>query len=167
MDDRESDLLTPSLSGWRPTVVNRPPFRLNSQFWLAFFGGPVAVTAIAVLNARRLKLPETVQRRMVVGGILVLLLEFAVAWAVIVGFGLDPDRGARARLLPRWSFSLINLLWAAMLVRWQTPGARWHESFGGGEYASMWGPGFIAALVSAVVLIPPFFWFLWVTGRFP
>ena len=167
MHDGESDLFTPSLSEWRPTVQNRPPFRLNSQFWLALFGGPVAVTAIAVLNARRLQLSEAVVRRMVVGGILVTLLELGIAWAAIVGFGLDPDRGARATLLPKWSYSLINLLWTAVLVHWQTAAARQYESFGRGEYASMWGPGFVAALVSALVLFTLFFWFLWVTGRLP
>jgi hypothetical protein len=54
-----------------------------------------------------------------------------------------------------------------VLVRWQTAAARQYESFGRGEYASMWGPGFVAALVSALVLFTLFFWVLWVTGRLP
>ena len=164
MDDRESDLWTPSLSGWQPTGTDPPAFSAHLAVLARLLRWSGRGNGHRCPDAPRLQLPKTVQRRMVVGGILVTLLEFAILWAAIVGFGLDPDRGARARLLPRWSFTLINLLWAAVLVRWQTPGARWYESFGGGGYASMWGPGFVAALASAVVLIPPFFWFLWVTG---
>ena len=167
MKERGSDLFTPSLSEWRPIATERPPWRLNSQYWLSFLAGPAAVTAIAVLNARRLQLSATVQQRMVLGGALVLVLEFAIAWMAVVGFGVDPDRGARARLLPRWSYSLINLLWAAVLVRWQTPATRQYESFGRGEYASMWVPGFIAGFASFVLLGAPSLWFLWMTGRFP
>ena len=111
MDDRESDLLTPWLPGGDRPSWTRPPFRLNSQFWLAFFGGPVAVTAIAVLEcASPIQAARNGAAQNGGGRFLVLLLELAVAWAVIVGFGLDPDRGARARLLPRWSYSIINCL---------------------------------------------------------
>jgi hypothetical protein len=167
MKERDSDLFTPSLSEWRPIETAQPPWRLRSQYWLALLGGPAAVTAIAVLNARRLQLSAKVQHRMVLGGVLVVLLEFAIAWMAIVGFGLAPDRGARARLLPRWSVSLLNLLWAAALVRWQTPAARQYESFGRGQFASLWRPGFLAAFASAVLLGLPFLWFLWMTGRLP
>jgi hypothetical protein len=167
VNERESDLFTPSLSEWRPVATERPPWRLNSQYWLSFLGGAAAVTALAVLNARRLQLSRNVQRRMVLGGVLVVLVELAIAFTAIIGFGLDPDRGARARLLPRWSYALINLLWAAVLVRWQAPAARQYESFGRGDYASMWGPGFIAGLASTALFAAPFLWFLWITGRLP
>jgi hypothetical protein len=163
--DPESDLFSPSLAEYRPTTPDRPPFRLDSQFGLAFLGGPAAVTAIAVLNARRLRLSNRLQRSMVIGGILVTLLEFGIAWTAIVSYGHDSDPGVRAKLLPRWSLALINLLWAAALVRWQTPAARQYELLDRGEYASMRGPGFVAGLLSVVVLVIPFVWLLWVTGK--
>ena len=125
------------------------------------------MTAIAVLNAQRLQLSTNVQRRMVLGGVLVMCSWSWRLPTAIIGFGLDPERGARARLLPRWSYALINLLWAAVLVRWQAPAARHYESFGRGEYASMWGPGFIAGLASTVLFAAPLLWFLWITGRLP
>jgi hypothetical protein len=166
-DQRDPNLFSPSLTDFEPPVSGRLPWRLSSQFWLAFLGGSVAVSVIAVLNARRLQMPPSVQRRMVLGGALVTVLVFAVSWAAIVGFGLDPERGARARLLPKWSISLVNLLWAAVLVRWQTPAARHYESFGTGAYDSLWLPGFLAGLVSFLVVGVPFLLLVWVTGRFP
>jgi hypothetical protein len=164
-DHPDPGLFTPSLTDFEPPVRKRLPWRLNSQFWLAFLGGSVAVTAIAVLNARRLHMPESIQRRMVLGGALVTVIVFGLSWAAIVGFGLDPGRGARARLLPKWSISLVHLLWAAVLVRWQTPAARHYESFGPGDYDSMWLPGLLAAVVSFLVFGVPFLWLVWVTGQ--
>ncbi len=167
MDQRDPDLFTPSLADFDPPVTGRLPWRLNSLFWVSFLAGPPAVSAIAVLNARRLHMSPSVQRRMALGGALVTVLAFGVSWAAIVGFGLDPERGARARLLPKWSISLVNLLWAAVLVRWQTPAARHYEAFGKGAYASLWVAGCVAALVSSLLFGIPFLWLVWVTGRFP
>ena len=59
---------------------------------------------------------------------------------------------------PKRSISLINLLWAAVLVRWQTPAARHYEAFGEGAYASLWVAGCVAGLVSFLLFGIPFLW---------
>jgi hypothetical protein len=106
--EENSNLFSPSLSNYAPAITARLPWKLNSQFYVALLGGPVAVTVIAVLNAQRLHVPRNRQRRMVIGGALVTLLIFCIAWAAVVGFGLDPNREARAHLLPKWTVALVR-----------------------------------------------------------
>lgn len=56
MTEREGDdldeLLQPTVTQAAPS--GHLPWRLHSQFWVAFFGGIPAVTAIAWINARYL-----------------------------------------------------------------------------------------------------------------
>jgi hypothetical protein len=53
--DRD-DLLQPTLAGHEGTQYR--PFRLTSQVYVAFFGGALAVGAIAFLNAAMLGMPN-------------------------------------------------------------------------------------------------------------
>jgi hypothetical protein len=57
-DPVDDDLLQPTLAGREAASPGRPrPWRLTSQVYPAFFGGPLAVGAIAVLNSVWLRMP--------------------------------------------------------------------------------------------------------------
>jgi hypothetical protein len=57
--DEHEDLFAPSLGGGRRRVppAGERPWRLGSQFYVAFLGGPVAAGLVGYLNGRRLGLP--------------------------------------------------------------------------------------------------------------
>jgi hypothetical protein len=48
------DLLQPALAGRPARIGVARPWRLTSQFYVAFIGGVLAVATLAILNARRL-----------------------------------------------------------------------------------------------------------------
>jgi len=131
----------------QPTVTpaqKRPlPWRVSSQFWVAFFGGVPAVTAIAFLNARRLGASARKQQWIVVAGTVAFLVMIALfAW-------LGVDRGNRSVI--RIAGRLLAVLLFLVLARIQRDEAGHHEIFGSDRYASLWGPGIVASLASAVV----------------
>jgi hypothetical protein len=84
-----SDLLTPTLQEHRPRSPSaRRPWRLGSQLYVAFFGGVIAVTAIALVNAMRLRVPGRVL--LTIAGIGALGLAAVVAFiAIFFGNGGD------------------------------------------------------------------------------
>jgi hypothetical protein len=91
------NLLTPTLEGYVPRDATAArPWRLGSQVYVAFFGGILAVTAIAYLNALRLRAPAGVRAGIVAIGALGLAVLLVVA-AVVFGGGSAPD-GARPAL---------------------------------------------------------------------
>ena len=51
MAENLDDLLRPTLT--RPQTVQKPPYRVSSMGYVAFFGGVLAVTIVALINARR------------------------------------------------------------------------------------------------------------------
>jgi hypothetical protein len=63
MAENLDDLLRPTLT--RPQTVQTPPFRVSSMGYVAFFGGVLAVTIVALVNARRLNLTTRAQALMV------------------------------------------------------------------------------------------------------
>ena len=54
--ERDDDLFSPSLRDRAAIPAGARPWRLSSQFYVAFFGGPLAAAAIGVVNGRRLGL---------------------------------------------------------------------------------------------------------------
>jgi hypothetical protein len=52
------DLLQPALSGRREQIPMVLPWRLGSQVYVAFFGGPLAVGGIGAFNAGILLMPK-------------------------------------------------------------------------------------------------------------
>ena len=66
-----------------PRAADAPrPWRLGSQLYVAFFGGVIAATAIAVENARRLRAPRRVMWS--IAGAAVLGLAGLIAVASLV-----------------------------------------------------------------------------------
>jgi hypothetical protein len=62
MAENLDHLLRPTLTD--APAVSKPPFRVSSQGYVAFFGGVLAVTIVALVNARRLNLTLKTQALM-------------------------------------------------------------------------------------------------------
>ncbi len=139
------ELLAPSLQHHPERSPSRPPWRVGSQFWVAFFGGPLAVGAIAWLNAGRLGLAPARRHAVLALSLLTfVLLMCGLAWSL---GSLEPDRG-RGALLRRAVQAAGVLLYLA-LAWLQRAGDRRHQAFGG-AYASLWKPGLAAVLAGGL-----------------
>jgi hypothetical protein len=82
MAENLDDLLRPTLT--RPQAVQTPPYRVSSMGYVAFFGGVLAVTIVAMVNARRFNLSTRVQALML-GAAAVALAGEIIAAGLIGG----------------------------------------------------------------------------------
>lgn len=133
----------------RPTITNavqRPlPWRVSSQFWVAFFGGVPAVTAIALLNAGRLGVDVVRRRWIVVAGI----VGFIVTIALMAWIGVAKEHRSTTRIVVR----VVAVLLYFVLARLQREDDGRHQVFGPGQYASLWGAGIVATLLSFILTV--------------
>lgn len=140
------DLLAPTLAGHEPrTWDRRLPWRLQSQVFVGFFGGALAVTIIAVLNGRRLRMPT--DRVAVIAAIGVLGTVVGILAA-----GLVDGSGGASRLVVQ----LAGVLTCGPLYRLQRSPDRVHSTFSPHEdpdddHASLVLPGIAAVIGSLVV----------------
>jgi hypothetical protein len=130
----------------RPTIVANVdlsvrPWRLMSQAYVAFFGGVIAVTVIAWLNARRLGVGAARQRLILGVGAISLVVSAAV---VVLMTGDDADSGLR--VVTR----VVAVLCCLVQLRLQRPMDRAFQ-LRGTDYKSLWGPG-IAAVIGLGLL---------------
>ena len=136
------DLLQPTVA---PAEKRPLPWRVSSQFWVAFFGGIPGVTAIAFLNARRLGV-STRKQGMILFAACVACVAFVVLLVVLRAF----DTSASILRIAGRSVGVALYL---VLAQIQAEDDGRHQVFGGGEYASLWLPGAIATVLSAAALI--------------
>lgn len=133
----------------RPTIAPEPPralpWRVSSQFWVAFFGGVPAVTVIAYLNAGRLGASPFKRRWIVIAGVIAL----AVTLITMAWLGIATESRQVARIAVR----VIAVVLFLILARIQRDDDRRHQVFGLGQYDSLWGPGILVTVVSGVVLV--------------
>ncbi len=134
----------------RPTVVDesplqRRPWRVQSAFFVGFFGGPFAALAVHLVNARRLRVADAVRRRVLLEG-----TAAAVALAVVAGVVVQAADLSSTRFPVLVSGVLVHLLLARRLRprerNWQLRGV---------EPASMWLPGLGFVVVGLLVLAVP------------
>jgi hypothetical protein len=146
----DTDLFAPSLTqtGLRELPAGSRPWRLGSQFYVAFFGGPLAIGAIGFLNGKRLALSQ--QRLWAIAGTGIAgFLALVVAVAVLI------DPGGRARLLVAVA-GVVSFLGIRELQKDpdRLYGLNRDED---DAYDSLWGPGLAAVLVcgiaQAIVLV--------------
>jgi hypothetical protein len=141
------DLFEPSLQGRRrkPLAEGERPWRLGSQFYVAFFGGPLAVAAIAWFNARRLGMPSSRTWLMPVAGLAGLVAT--VVAAIVVDADLGESQRLVARIAAVATFGVLYLLQRA-------PDRVYHAFADGDEddiYDSLWGPGLAATFGLGIV----------------
>lgn len=120
------------------------PWRLSSQGYVAFFGGPLGAAIVAGINSSRLRIePLRIASMALIG---VIGLAAVVGFAVIVGQDTSAVRiGARA---------LGLLFWAPMYLIQRTPDRVYHFYSGRDEeqdYDSLLVPGLIVAFPLALI----------------
>ncbi|GAA0945609.1 hypothetical protein GCM10009554_40640 [Kribbella koreensis] len=131
----------------RPTIgadvdVTVRPWRLMSQAYVAFFGGVLAVTAIAWLNARRLGVPAR-GRWLILGSGLAGFVAVAVALELLTG---EVTVASGTRVVIR----VIAVLTCLVQLRIQQPMDRAFQ-LRGAEYKSLWWPGLAAVIAGGVL----------------
>ncbi len=138
----DDDLLQPSVK--RDDEERRPPWRLQSQFWVAFVGGALACATIAIENAARLGVPR--KQRWLMAGLT------AVTLAVLFALGMQQpparsfielSRSREMRLYSRIAAVALYLAFAAI----QRKADGHYQVFTRGEYASLWSAGAAAVIV--------------------
>ena len=137
------NLYEPTLAGAveRPAGLD-PPWRLGSQGYVAFFGGPLAAGVVGFLNARRLDLEDG--RALAILGIGVLGLSALLLLAALfdgiadLGRGLLAVSGLACYVATRQLQKRADRRYALL------PGA--NEA-----YRSLWGPGLMIVLGCGLV----------------
>lgn len=136
----------------RPTVgagvdMSARPWRLMSQTYVAFFGGVLASTAVAYLNAGRLGVDAAKRRLILLTGLVSLLVVIGVFVL------LYDDLGVTSGL--RVSIRVVAVLCCLVQLRLQRPMDRAFQ-LRGQDYGSLWGWGIAltigGALVEALIL---------------
>jgi hypothetical protein len=143
------DLFTPSLQDHVPRHERTAlqPWRLGSQVYVAFFGGVLAVTAIALINAGLLRAPGRVRAGILACG--AAGLAVVVLLASLLLSGDDVPEGARTAL------TLVGVAaWGGMYLL-QRPWDRVYSSFSRESdedelYESLVGPGLVAVIAGFV-----------------
>jgi hypothetical protein len=141
------DLLTPTLQGHLPRTGVRP-WRLGSQVYVAFFGGVLGVTAIALMNAGMLHAPARVRAGILAIGAAGFAAVLAAA-VLLLGGDSAPD-GARIPL------TLVGVVaWGGMFLL-QRPYDRIYATFSRESdedelYESLLGPGIAAVIAGFLV----------------
>lgn len=141
------DLFQPSLKKQAPIYVDKP-WALENQFWVAFFGGTLAITVLAYLNSQRFKMTIAAQRRILLVGLAGVFLTIILA--VVLG-GMDlPDYWAEGRA-GRMAGRVVAILTYLVLHRLQVPANRLYRAFYDGRYESLWQVGVVIVLVVGAI----------------
>lgn len=151
--ERADDLFTPTLADYRPRPADAPrPWRLGSQFYTAFFGGPIAAAAVGCLNGRRLGLGR--------GRLLAIAAVGLVGFAAAVAVVATVDAGGSA---PRFVVQAAGALcYVATRVLQKVADRRYRVQTLSPDddeaYAGLLGPGLAIVvaswLVTALVIVP-------------
>jgi hypothetical protein len=149
VEDETNQLFRASLAGY--SAPDKRPWRLESQFWAAFFGGPVAAGALAWVNAGRLRLSRA--RRIAV-------LSIAAASLVLQAVG------AAALAVADTASAIGDSDWRVLGLTVQGGGAVAHPFLhrvqrtgdrifrlvrSEADYVSLWRPGFLTVLGGAPI----------------
>ena len=141
----DDDLFSPSLSQTanRQLPEGSRPWRLGSQFYVAFFGGPLAIAAIGFVNAARLGLPGSRRWQIAAAG------AAGLAGAVAAVLLLDWD------VTPRLTVAVAGVASYLIVRRLQKDADRLY-GLGRDEdlaYDSLVGPGLLAVVVGGLATV--------------
>ncbi|MEU8007322.1 hypothetical protein AB0B66_39695 [Catellatospora sp. NPDC049111] len=130
-DRMNDDLFRPTITA-APVAAGDPPWRPSSIVYPAFFGGPLAVAVLGVLNARRLSLGVNQQLAVAAAGLAAVAARLAMT--ALLG-------QTQARILG----TVFGLLVWGVVSMTQKKAFRAYE-YGNGEPASLFGPGLAAVI---------------------
>jgi hypothetical protein len=138
--DRE-DLFEPALTGRQEQAPQVRPWRLGSQVYVAFFGGPLAVGGIGAFNAGILRMP----RPAIAGIVAAALLAEAAFLVVYAVAGLEDSGRIASTVAGLVAFGPIFLIQrsADRVYHFHT---REDE-----PYQGLFGPGLIAVICGRIV----------------
>jgi hypothetical protein len=143
MTEREDDLDELLQATVMPVARSgNKPWRVQSQFWVAFFGGILAVTGIAYLNSRHLGASPSTRRLILACGVLALAIYVALAGWVFLNEPRNMRIGGR----------ILAVVLFLGLARLQREGDARHQLFASGEYAPLWGAGITASVLGNLAL---------------
>ena len=130
----------------RPTIgagvdLSVRPWRLMSQTYVAFFGGVIASTTIAYLNARRLGV-DAAKRRLI-------LLIGAAGLAIVIALFSFLNGGDDLTSGLRVGVRVVAVVCCLAQLRLQRPMDRAFQ-LRGTDYRSLWGPGIAATIGGAI-----------------
>jgi hypothetical protein len=134
------ELLQPSLEDG---THDEPPWRLSSQLYVAFFGGIFAITAIAGLNAWKLRLGRAQIAGIVALGVIGLV-------AIVISAGAV-DTSSTARLLSR-GISIVAYGGMYLIQRTADRVHAFHARDEETAYVSLVKPGIMASIPGALLL---------------
>jgi hypothetical protein len=146
--DRD-ELLEPTLQDYvAPTDA---PWRLDSQFFVAFFGGPLALAGIAYINALRLGIPKP--RRYAVlwiaAGALLAEIVALVVLDVTGALGGLKDNGTQPLRLINQAAGVLAYPFVRRVER--SADRVYRLSHEDEDYSSLVGPGILAVIVGGLV----------------
>ena len=131
----DDGLFTPSVRN--EALPTPPPYRVSSTFYVGFFGGPLACTAVNVINARRLGIPERDRLwLLVIGGVGMIVGLAAAALLTPVATTVTV-----LHLVLQAAGALTHVLQARLL----NPRERYWQ-MRGVEPASLWALGIFTAV---------------------
>jgi hypothetical protein len=140
--DGTDDLLQPVLAEReQPGAAGERPWRLSSQVYVALLGGPLAILAIATLNAGRLKLPAAALAWIAAAAL--------VAEAIVIVLANVADLTNAARIVS--AAAGVAAYGVAYLVQRSSDRVFNYHAVEEDPYASLLGPGIAAVVVARVV----------------
>jgi hypothetical protein len=149
VDADADDLFRASLVGY--VAPAERPWRLEPQFWVAFFGGPLAAGALAWVNAGRLRLQPA--RRIAIlwiaaGALVLQVVAAAVLAAADIASATGDGYGRIVGLTVQGGGAVAH----PFLHRVQSSGDRvFRLARREAEYAALWRPGLLAVVVGGVI----------------
>jgi hypothetical protein len=133
-------LLQPSLADREALDARERPWRLSSQIYVAFFGGALAIGAIALINAWRLRLPGRTQAVIAASAAAAELALVVVAHLVDIGDGARIASGVAGLLA----------YGPAYLLQRSADRVYHYHSDDPEPYDGLLGPGFVACLAARI-----------------
>ena len=147
------DLLQPTLQGYRApgSGGGPPPWPLVSQFYVAFFGGPIAATWIAWWNSGRLDLPS--RRRLAMLALGIVATGAGLAALAAGGYfaaGADREHKSLVRIGSRaFALALCGVFYAMQ----KSHDRLYQANAGTVGYSRLLGPGLLIVIVSGLVSV--------------
>lgn len=137
------DLFRPSIG--QDIHYDPRPWNVASHVYVAFFGGVIAVTAIAYLNALRLHAGAKAARQLLICGAVGLVVATGVSYLVADMATSSEDSSRYVRLASRLVAVVLHFVMAARLKE-----ADRRFQLAAGDYAPLWGPGFAAVIFGGI-----------------